>query len=73
MFYIISEQQFCRCETFNSFIRVQNIFGNKGAPSRDIACHFATIEHLRYICDGGCTGNGERYHFYQVAMCPVNF
>lgn len=50
-----------RCETFNSFIRAQNIYGNKRAPSRDIAHHFSTIEHLRYICDGGCI-NGERYN-----------
>ena len=27
----------CRCETFNSFIHMQNIFGNKMAPSRNIA------------------------------------
>lgn len=49
-----------RCETFNSFIRVQNIFGNKGAPSRDIAYHFSVIEHLRYICDGGSDTKGRR-------------
>ena len=40
---------------------MQNIYGNKGAPSRDIAYHFATIEHLRYICDGGCS-NDKRCH-----------
>ena len=50
----------CRCETFNSFIRVQNIFGNKGAPSRDIAHHFAVVEQLRHICDGGSYEKGKR-------------
>jgi len=38
----------------------QNIFGNKMAPSRDIAVHFITIEHLRYITDGGYVEHGQR-------------
>ena len=42
-----------RCETFNSLIRARNIFGNKQAPSRDIAHGFAVIEHLRFVCSGG--------------------
>lgn len=42
-----------RCETFNSYIRSQNIFGNKGSPSRDIAKKFAAVEQLRFICEGG--------------------
>ena len=42
-----------RCETFNSLIRTRNIFGNKQAPSRDIAHGFAVLEHLRFVCSGG--------------------
>ncbi len=49
-----------RCETFNSYIQTQNIFGNKRAPSpsyiADIGSKFAVIKHLRYICDGGTQG-----------------
>ena len=40
-----------RFETFNSFIRAQNIYGNKHAPSRDIAHKFAVIKQIRYICE----------------------
>ncbi|KAL5496914.1 hypothetical protein EMCRGX_G013291 [Ephydatia muelleri] len=31
----------------------KNIYGNKLAPSRDIANHFAVVDHIRYICEGG--------------------
>lgn len=41
-------------ESFNSNVRMQNIFGNKQAPSRDIAVHFSVIEHLRFVCEDGC-------------------
>ena len=41
-------------------MRLQNIFGNKQAPSRDIANHFAIVEHLRYICGGGKHNGDER-------------
>eukprot|EP00731_Ephydatia_muelleri_P004895 Em0002g1071a len=41
-------------ESFNSDVRIQNIFGNKQAPSRDIVAHFSVIEHLRFVCEGGC-------------------
>ena len=34
-------------KTFNSLIRTRNIFGNKQAPSRDIAQGFGILEHLR--------------------------
>lgn len=44
-----------RCESYNSVIRAKNIFGNRLAPSRDIACGFAILEHLRFICSGGST------------------
>eukprot|EP00731_Ephydatia_muelleri_P033683 Em0035g20a len=52
---------FCaeRPESFNSNIRMQNIFGNKQAPSRDIAVHFAVIEHLRFVCEGGYYNDKE--------------
>ena len=39
-----------RCESFNSFIRNQNINGNRHAPSRDIAQSFAVMEYIRFIC-----------------------
>lgn len=42
-----------RFEAFNSLIRAQNIFGNRHAPSKDIAHNFAALEHLRFICCGG--------------------
>ncbi len=49
------------CETFNSFIRHQNIYGNKSAPSHDISVSFATTEQLRYICeDGYISGESRR-------------
>ena len=38
------------CESFNSYIRSHNIFGNKQAPSRDIAHRFAVLEHIRFTC-----------------------
>lgn len=58
---------FCRCETFNSYIRAQNIFGNKSAPSHDIAWHFAVIEQLRYICEDGHVPTGKRcYHKFPM-------
>ena len=49
-----------RYESFNSAVHLQNIFGNKQAPSRDIAKHFAVVEHLHYICNGGIFGNNEK-------------
>ncbi|KAL5506041.1 hypothetical protein EMCRGX_G007607 [Ephydatia muelleri] len=49
-----------RCESFNGSVRMQNIYGNKQAPSRDIANHFACIEYLRFICEGGVFNAGER-------------
>ena len=48
-----------RCESFNGSVRMQNIYGNKQAPSRDIANHFACIEYLRFLCEGGVFNAGE--------------
>ena len=48
-------------ETFNSFIRAQNIYGNKHAPSRDIAHKFAVIEQIRYICEDGYLSSDKRW------------
>eukprot|EP00731_Ephydatia_muelleri_P028790 Em0020g434a len=42
-----------RFESFNSNVRMYNVFGNRLAPSRDIAKRFCTLQHLRYICHGG--------------------
>ena len=50
----------CRCETFNSLIRGRNVYGNRLAPSRDIAKGFAVIEHLRFVCSGGCLDGSTR-------------
>lgn len=49
-----------RCESFNSMVRLQNIFGNKRAPSRDIANHFAHVNHIRFICEGGPFNKNEQ-------------
>ena len=40
-------------KSFNSNVRMYNVFGNRLAPSRDIAKRFFTLQHLRYICHGG--------------------
>ena len=50
----------CRCESCNSSVLLQNIYGNKKAPSRDIGNHFATVEHLCYISGGGLFNSNER-------------
>ena len=63
-----------RFESFNSSVRLQNIYENKQAPSRDIANHFATVEYLRYICGGGLFKGDERldirylYPFIQLQL-----
>ena len=49
-----------RFESFNSMVRGYNVFGNRLAPSRDIAVRFSTLQHLRYICNDG-THSTERY------------
>ena len=46
-----------RCESFNSLVQLQN---NKLAPSRDIANHFAVVDHVRYICEGGLFNTNEQ-------------
>eukprot|EP00731_Ephydatia_muelleri_P006511 Em0003g759a len=45
-----------RCESFNSDVRAQNIYSNRQAPSRDSGKHFAVLEHVRHIVDGGRYG-----------------
>ncbi len=44
---------FCRCESYLSQLRHQNIYSNRQAPSRDIAEAFVKLEHLRFVCSGG--------------------
>ena len=51
--YIYSFNFSSRCESFNSRMRTYNIYGNKAAPSRDIAMSFAVAEHLKYMASGG--------------------
>ena len=67
--------EYNRYETFNSLIRTRNIFGNKQAPSRDIAQGFGVLEHLRFICAGGSfTFDGkERYVFMFVTTADCGF
>ena len=50
MIYVIIYIYMDRFEAFNSFIRSQNVFANRLAPSRDIAHKLAVIEYLRYLC-----------------------
>ena len=57
-----------RFEAFNSLIRTQNVFGNKQAPSRDIAITFAHIEHLRSLCSGN-----YGYTVYMYAILVLFF
>ena len=48
---------FCRFESFNSFIRAQNVYSNRRAPSRDIAYNFSVLEHIRAVCSGAQFNN----------------
>ena len=58
----ITKPNYRRFETFNSFIRAQNIiYGNKHAPSRDIAHKFAVIEQIRYICEDRYLSSDKRW------------
>ena len=50
-----------RFEAMNSFLRAQNVYSNRRAPSRDIAQSFATISDVRYICSGGYMEDGSRH------------
>ena len=43
---------FYRFELFNSFIRSQNVYSNRRAPSRDIAYNLSALEHIRTVCSG---------------------
>ena len=68
---------FCRYEAFNSVIRAHNIYGNKHAPSRDIARNMAILEYVRYICSGGiynegCSTKGLPFHT-QIKKCFMEF
>ena len=49
-----------RFESFNSRVRQYNVFGNRLAPSRDIAHRFSVVQHIRYICHGGNLSSGEK-------------
>eukprot|EP00731_Ephydatia_muelleri_P011328 Em0006g222a len=42
-----------RCETYNSLIRSQNVYGNKMAPSKDIAHSFAVLNSIYFTFSGG--------------------
>ncbi|KAL5502825.1 hypothetical protein EMCRGX_G009660 [Ephydatia muelleri] len=47
-------------ERFNSKVRAYNVFSNRLSSSRDIAQHFATIQHLRYVCQAHSFSDNER-------------
>jgi hypothetical protein len=40
-------------ESFNAVIRAQSIHSNHHAPSRDIGCGFAPINHVHHLLSGG--------------------
>ena len=63
----------CRCESFNSVMRIHNIYANQAAPCRDIAHSFAVMEHLRFICGGGTTDVAQRFgpHFLTIYFCMI--
>lgn len=66
---MIAHLYFCRYEAFNSVIRAHNIYGNKHAPSRDIARNMAILEYVRYICSGGIYNEGcstKRFVFLHI-------
>ena len=46
-----------------------HIFGNRLAPSRDIAQRFSTLQHLRYIRSDG-VGANERYTVNLYCLIP---
>ena len=58
----------CRFEAENSFLRAQNIFSNRRAPSRDICRSFAVISDLCYICSGGYIQIGQRHRYFHFNM-----
>lgn len=64
-----------RYETFNSVMRAQNIFGNKHAPSRDIANNLAVLEYIRFICSGGIYNDlyGTRLVYEELIMQTLTF
>eukprot|EP00731_Ephydatia_muelleri_P031910 Em0023g417a len=49
-----------RFESFNARVRAHNVYGNRRAPSRDIAHRFCVLQHLRYLCNKGDLSSGER-------------
>ena len=62
---IYLHKPFHRFESFNANVRTYNIFGNRLAPSWDIAQRFSTLQHLRYICsDGVCANERYTHHLY---------
>eukprot|EP00731_Ephydatia_muelleri_P033099 Em0025g55a len=38
---------------YDSRVRTFNVFSNRLAPSRNIACHFSVLQHLRFYCHDG--------------------
>ena len=46
--------------SIHAVLRTHNIYGNRAAPSRDIATTFAIQEQLRFICSGGVLSGADR-------------
>eukprot|EP00731_Ephydatia_muelleri_P029194 Em0020g838a len=60
--------------SFNSNVRMYNVFGNRLAPSRDIA---KRLQHLRHICHGGnaskrCGGALKELYFTPLLQHMVH-
>lgn len=63
-----------RFEAYNATIRAQNVYGNKQAPSKDIASKFASIGQLKFLCSGGYIdekGQTIRYVKYDTVHVHV--
>ncbi len=60
----------CRCESYLSLLRHQNIHSNRQAPSRDIAEAFVKLEHLRFVCSGGLFDGRFDFRDRKVEIVP---
>ena len=57
-----------RFEAENSFLRAQNIYSNRQAPSRDICNSFAVLNDLRHISSGGYIASGSRHRYSLILV-----
>ncbi|KAL5517747.1 hypothetical protein EMCRGX_G003356 [Ephydatia muelleri] len=59
------------CESFNSLIRTWNIFGNRHAPSKDIANNFAVQESIRFTFSGSYYNPSESLDLIKLSIAEV--